>query len=266
MSRRSGPGGFTLIELLVVIALMAILIGLLLPALSAVCKSNLRQMVTGFTAYTTNNRGLMMPYSLAGGYMVPPQAGTYYWFGWSDDTTSVTNRQLTVSQGFLAPYFGGDIVAGLRCPDFPYDDPNFVSLFAIHAADYGLNAFLCPYIPYESTTAKRVVRVRRSDATVLFADGIQMAGFTAAQPLAFNEPFYLGIDLNADGTPNLAPYGGFVHWRHRNGTANVAYLDGHVDVVRQSDGYVVHPKVGGAACGHLTSGAYGPDTPYGNPP
>jgi prepilin-type processing-associated H-X9-DG protein len=265
---------FTVIELCVVIAIIAILMALLLPALSVartaaratVCKSNLHQMVTAFSAYVTNNHGLMMPYSLAGSYMVPPQAATYYWFGWSDDAFPLTNRQLVVKEGFLAPYFGGDIVTGLRCPDFPYDDANFVSTFATHAADYGLNAFLCPYIPYGATAAKRAARVVHSETTVVFADGIQMSGLTPGQPLAFNEPFYLGMDLGFGGAANMGAYGGFVHWRHRNATAHVAYLDGHVGVVRESDGYVTHPNVGQAPAGDLTGGGYGPDTPYGNPP
>ena len=70
---RSHPGargGFTLTELLVVIGLIAVMISMLMPALSKVraaanaanCLSNLRQMGTAWTMYTAENRGRLLEY------------------------------------------------------------------------------------------------------------------------------------------------------------------------------------------------------------
>ncbi|MEM7626619.1 MAG: prepilin-type N-terminal cleavage/methylation domain-containing protein [Planctomycetota bacterium] len=61
--------GFTLIELLVVISIIALLIGLLLPALAnarlsgqlLACTSNLRQCSTGAFVYATDNKGVIPP-------------------------------------------------------------------------------------------------------------------------------------------------------------------------------------------------------------
>lgn len=77
--------GFTLVELLVVIGIIALLVGVLLPALQRArasaatvqCASNMRQVAIGLTAYTTDNRGRHMPSVVAGGGALYPNG--WFW-------------------------------------------------------------------------------------------------------------------------------------------------------------------------------------------
>lgn len=67
--RGTPAAGFTLVELLIVISVMAILVGMTIPAIglirsnamAASCMSNQRQMIAGVIAYTAENAGYVPP-------------------------------------------------------------------------------------------------------------------------------------------------------------------------------------------------------------
>ena len=80
--------GFTLTELMVVVGLIALLISMLLPALSKVraaanataCTANLRQMGTAWTMYVSENRG-RLPHYIWSTPGTPDIAWQAYWPG-----------------------------------------------------------------------------------------------------------------------------------------------------------------------------------------
>ena len=86
-SRRSN--GFTLVELLVVIGVIAVLIGMLLPALSKAqqqskwikCQSNLRTIGQYLLMYGNQNRGVIYPRGWGAGTIPPDNCWPKYVFG-----------------------------------------------------------------------------------------------------------------------------------------------------------------------------------------
>lgn len=97
MKQMEKTKGFTLIELLVVIAIIALLLSILIPALSRVkgyaqrtlCANNLKQQALGTLLYANDNDALIPIHK--------PQSGTLYWL-W--DLLFETTNQMSLYAGF----------------------------------------------------------------------------------------------------------------------------------------------------------------------
>ncbi|MBL9001085.1 MAG: type II secretion system protein [Phycisphaerae bacterium] len=271
--RRESARGFSLIELLVVIAVIALLIGILLPALGKArgagrrikCQSQMRQLATAVTAYSLsnkeqwhvswNNNALRFDGTSPRYYLVYPfRVGTgnavvetdAYWAALYD-----TELGVATLPHMYVPSFGigaNTYLAGwevTRCPDAKYSLPMFRGQgrlahdpYTLYSS-YGFNgvtpgSFNIPLSAGRTFFEMRAGRrVPRKLGDVEFPSGI----------VFFQDSPEVMLEGNGDALSQMDQWDGLPgaegdNWDKeyfRHGTCNVAFADSHVGGVTRAE-------------------------------
>lgn len=233
--------GFTLVELLVVIGIIAVLIAILIPALSAArreanrvkCLSNLRNLAMAQWTYVIDHRGWLVQGGMAHGGSHADEEKT--WFN------------------TLQRYYSNKLVA--RCPSdtsVHWETPVPGVAGRLRRTSFGLNTFLdkdlCPWGPGFKPTPPgglyvKIDQIRRSSDVLQFLELAYDGEFAASDhvhPDLFDnsgmtpEPAIPGrvarqLQINSHGPRRTSP-----SW---DAIANYSFVDGHAESARLRDVY-----------------------------
>lgn len=210
MSRKA----FTILELLIVIGILAILAGLLLPAISlvrdsaraSICRSNLRQIGVVIAAYSQDNEGLLAPSRRPAWIPIDP-------LGWS-----AWNWRGALEIGY---YFGNDKFGGsgnyvkiLGCPIQQAE--HLINPMLLHGNSANTSGW-ATYSQNGCLTQITMAPVQPDVGTILARIGC------SSDAMLVSEGIWATNNWGASTGPTMSGY----EFPHR-GSASVLYVDGHV--------------------------------------
>jgi prepilin-type N-terminal cleavage/methylation domain-containing protein len=217
----SRPSGFTLVELLVVIGIIALLLSVLMPALSRAreqanrvkCANNLKQLLNALYMYSTENKQFL-PYGNPGTSQAP---------GWMYDPTKLSGpprRQEDVQYGTFHKYLNGSY-GTWHCPNDvePYVVSSYpASIFPL--SSYTINVVIVQF-SLPNTPSMRMTKFRPD--SILFWEPQESGPGAAA---------YVWDDGTsaADQSP-LTTRHGPTKAREKDRSSAVGIIDGHVEFV-----------------------------------
>lgn len=251
---RDGVEGFTLIELLVVIAVIAVLAGLLLPALSRAkaqalkieCLSNLRQLGFGWEMYAVDHLENLVPNGHGPRSGSEPRRLSWVggWLDFSSDSDN-TNTHWLMDPNYrygarLAPYL---LSAGVyRCPS----DRSFVvqeGRRLDRVRTVSMNCYMngLEILGVNAFWQSDAYRTFRKSGDLNVTSPSYMFVFIDEREDSINDGYFASDLENKRGQQTIVDFPAAYHHR----AANLTFADGHAESRRWRDSQTVPPLVRG---------------------